>query len=272
MARPRKHTFDRDGDGLTDREELIAGTNSDSSDTDLDGVDDATETGAGTALQSKAPREPDTEKGRHAREQYLNFARTILNDLAVSYADLYQRYANNQSAARSLDQSVALDALKTGIDPKLVIQLLAQSPLTQSRTQNLSPEQKKAAIPGLLQYAQAIIDESQRQRYVEYANAITGQARSYPDLYREHISNDLTAIQLDQKVAAAALRSGESSEAVSALLQQSPYSRFQLDVKQVKPATIEQYAKGTVAQVQDIQSLRPAPPQRQQQRPKQFER
>jgi hypothetical protein len=42
---------------------------------------------------------------------------------------------------------------------------------------------------------------------------------------------------------------------VSQLLQQGPYARFQLDVKHVPLQTIEQYASGTVAQVQAIQSL-----------------
>jgi hypothetical protein len=93
---------------------------------------------------------------------------------------------------------------------------------------------------------------------VEYASVVTGRSWSYPDLYREHISSDLAAIQLDQKVAAAGLKAGESAEAIAALLQHSPYAQFQRDVKQVQVGTIEQYAKGTVAQVQEIQALRPS--------------
>ncbi|MGJ3248295.1 MAG: hypothetical protein ACFE0I_19715 [Elainellaceae cyanobacterium] len=69
------------------------------------------------------------------------------------------------------------------------------------------------------------------------------------------IGSDLTAIQLDQKVTAAALQAGESPDAIAALLQQGPYARFQQDVKQVSADTIEQYARGTIAQVQEIQSL-----------------
>jgi hypothetical protein len=179
----------------------------------------------------------------------------------LSYLSLYQRYASDRSdiqqLARSLDQSVARVALQAGNSPRVVTQLLAQGPFTQFQTRNLSPEAKKAALPGLLQYAQATVDGVQQQRFVEYANAITGKVWNYPDLYREHIGSDLTAIQLDQKVAAAALKVGESGEAIASLLHHSPYSRFQRDVKQVKPEVVEQYVRGTVAQVQEIQSLRP---------------
>jgi hypothetical protein len=37
-------------------------------------------------------------------------------------------------------------------------------------------------------------------------------------------------------------------------------------VKQVSPEVIEQYARGTVAQVQEIQSLRPVSPEQSRQR------
>ncbi len=278
MTNTKKQNRDRDQDGLTDQEELLAGTDPLNSDTDQDGVDDATELSAGgtESFDPSKPREPETEKGRLAREQYLAFVRGVLKDATLNYSNLYGRYASNrtdvQQAARSLDQSVALAALQTGATSKEVIQLLAQGPLTQYQTQNLSPAAKKAAIPGMLQYAQSIVDELQRQRFVEYANSVTGRVWSYADLYREHIGSDLTAIQLDQRIAAAALRSGESAEAVTSLLLQSPYSRFQIDVKQIKPATIEQYARGTVAQVQEIQSLRPSQPEKTQQRSKRLER
>jgi Bacterial TSP3 repeat len=188
MARPRKRTIDRDGDGLSDREELIAGTNPDSPDTDADGLDDAAELSTGSALTPKSPREPETEKGRWARSQYLGFAQTILNDSKLNYETLYQRYAANSQEARSLDQSVAEIALQSRTEPKILIQLLAQGPFTQQQTQNLSPEQKKAAIPGMLQYSQSIVNELQQQRYVEYANAITGKNWNYADLYREQFS------------------------------------------------------------------------------------
>jgi len=213
------------------------------------------------------PREPETEKARSLREQYLSFARVVLGERMLSYPSLYQRYASDiQQAARSLDQAVARVALQAGNSPREVTQLLAQGPLTQFQTRNLSSEEKKAALPGLLQYAQATVDAVQQQRFVEYANAVTGKPWNYPDLYREHIGSDLVAIQLDQKVAAAALKAGEKREAISALLQQGPYCRFQRDMKQVKSEVIEQYAKGTVAQVQEIQSLRPIQPEKSQQR------
>ncbi|MBD1845694.1 hypothetical protein H6F89_20240 [Cyanobacteria bacterium FACHB-63] len=222
------------------------------------------------------PRDPETDKARLMREQYLSFAKSVLSDATLSYSALYERYASDradiQQSARSLDQSVATAALKAGLDAKTTIQLLAQGPKTQYQTQSLDADAKKAALPGILKYSQSTVEAIQRQRYTEYAIAVTGRQWTYPDLYREHISNDLIAIQLDQRVAAAALRAGESPEAVTSLLQQGPYSQFQVGLKQVNPAVIEQYGRGTVAQVQEIQSLRPPTPERTRQRPKDLER
>ncbi len=207
------------------------------------------------------PREPETAKARSMREQYLAFAKVVLADQTLSYPSLYQRYASDQAevqqAARSLDHAVAKLALSAGQAPRGVTQLLAQGPFTQFQTRDRSPEARQAALPGLLQSVQATVETVQRQRFVEYANAVTGKVWNYPDLYREHIGSDLAAIQLDQKVAAAALQGGEGAAAIASLLQQSPYARFQREVKQVQPEVIEQYARGTVAQVQEIQSLRP---------------
>ncbi|MGF1500070.1 MAG: hypothetical protein ACFB8W_25055, partial [Elainellaceae cyanobacterium] len=108
-----------------------------------------------------------------------------------------------------------------------------------------------------MQYAQSTIETIQRQRYAEYAGVVTGKSWSYPDLYREHISTDLMAIQLDQKVAAAALQADEVPESVIGLLQEGPYAYFQRDMYQVSDETLERYATGTIAQIQEIQSLKP---------------
>jgi hypothetical protein len=121
---------------------------------------------------------------------------------------------------------VAVLALKSGVPPRQVIQLLAQGVSTQQQTRTLLPTEKQTALPGLLQYAQAIVETAQRQRFLEYASAVTGRNWSYSDLYREHIGSDLAAIQLDQKVSAAGLKVGESAEAIAALLQHSPYSQI----------------------------------------------
>jgi hypothetical protein len=214
------------------------------------------------------PREPETEKGRLTRSQYLTFAQTALNDSELDYLSLYRNSAIAPHSAQALDQSVAALALKSGIPPRQVIQLLAQGVFTQQQTRSLPLEEKQAALPKLLQYAQAIVESAQRQRFVEYANTVTGKSWSYPDLYRDCLSSDLAAIQLDQKVAAAGLRAGESVEAIAALLQHSPYAQFQRDVKGVQPGAIEQYAKGTVAQVQEIQALRPSEQKEQARRPR----
>ncbi|MBE9141433.1 hypothetical protein IQ254_30290 [Nodosilinea sp. LEGE 07088] len=211
--------------------------------------------------EPQLPKEPETEKGRLMRQQYLALAKASLKD-AKDYESLYTRYSDNSIAAQELDQEVARAALQTGKAPRQVIQLLAQGPFTQQQILGLSEEEKKAALPKLLQYAQTTVDGLQQQRYLEYACSATGKIQSYPDLYRDYVSSDLSAIQLDQKVTAAALGAGESGESVAALLHQGPYARFQQDVQGVGPQTIEQYARGTVAQVQAIQALQTGQTQR----------
>ncbi len=207
------------------------------------------------------PKEPETEKGRLMRQQYLALAKASLKE-AKDYESLYTRYSDHPASAQGLDQEVARAALQTGKSPRQVIQLLAQGPFTQQQILGLSDEEKKEALPKLLQYAQTTVDSLQQQRYLEYACSATGKIQSYPDLYRDHVSSDLSAIQLDQKVTAAALGTGESADGVAALLHQGPYVRFQQDVQGVAPQTIEQYASGTVAQVQAIQALQMGQPQR----------
>jgi hypothetical protein len=66
---------------------------------------------------------------------------------------------------------------------------LAQGPFTQQQTVDLEAEEKKAAIPGLLQYAQTVVSSVQQQRYLEYACAVTGTIQSYPDLYQEYVGS-----------------------------------------------------------------------------------
>ncbi len=207
------------------------------------------------------PKEPETEKGRLMRQQYLALAKASLKD-AKDYESLYTRYSDNLVPAQVLDQEVARAALQTGKSPRQVIQLLAQGPFTQQQILGLSDEEKKAALPKLLQYAQTTVDSLQQQRYLEYACSVTGKIQSYPDLYRDYVSSDLSAIQLDQKVTAAALGAGESGDGVAALLLQGPYSRFQQDVQGMSLQTAEQYARGTVAQVRAIQALQMGQSQR----------
>jgi Mg/Co/Ni transporter MgtE len=204
--------------------------------------------------EPQLPKEPETEKGRLMRQQYLALAKASLKE-AKDYESLYTRYSDHPTSAQGLDQEVARAALQTGKSPRQVIQLLAQGPFTQQQILGLSEEEKKAALPKLLQYAQRTVDSLQQQRYLEYACSVTGKIQSYPDIYRDYVSSDLTAIQLDQKVTAAALGTGELRESVATLLHQGPYARFQQDVQGMAPQAIEQYARETVAQVQAIQSL-----------------
>jgi len=221
--------------------------------------------------EPQLPKEPESEKGRLMRQQYLALAKASLKD-AKDYESLYTRYSDNSVAAQGLDQEVARAALQTGKSPRQVIQLLAQGPFTQKQIVGLSDEEKQAALPKLLQYAQKTVDSLQQQRYLEYACSVTGKTQSYSDLYRDNVSSDLSAIQLDQKVTAAALGVGESGDGVAALLLQGPYSRFQQDVQGTSLQTVEQYARGTVAQVQAIQALQMGQSQRMPPRTRNLER
>ncbi|NEQ54742.1 MAG: hypothetical protein F6K11_32235 [Leptolyngbya sp. SIO3F4] len=205
--------------------------------------------------QPLLPREPNTEKAQQSREQYLGLARVALKKEFANYHALFQTYAGNDDShnVQQLDQTVARVALQAGHSPRQVIQFIAQGPFVQFETRLHSPEENKAALPNLLHYAKTQVEAAQQLRYTEYANEATGIIQGYGELYREYISSDLVAIQLDQKVVAAALRAGESAEAVVHLLYQGPYARFQQGVKGMDADALEQYAKGTVAQVQAIQ-------------------
>lgn len=208
---------------------------------------------------SVVPREPETEKGKRARSQYLAFAKSVLKAEFPDYLALFREYAKNdpdaQQSAQALDRSVAIAILQAGNPPRQVISILAQGPFTQYQTRDLTPDEKRAALPKLLHYAKTVVEDAQRQRFVDYANRVTSKIQTYPDLYRTHLDSDLSAIQLDQKVTAAALIDGDTPESVAALLLQGPYAQFQREVRQMSGEAIEQYAKGTVSQVQAIQSI-----------------
>lgn len=82
-----------------------------------------------SAAPQQAVREPETEKGQLAREQYLRFARVNLSDpggngeaaRSLSYPTLYQKYAGEapevQQAAQALDASVATAAPASSSNP-----------------------------------------------------------------------------------------------------------------------------------------------------------
>ena len=118
------------------------------------------------------------------RQQSLALAKASLK-YAKDYESLYTRYGDNSIAAQGLDQEVARAALQTGKLPRQVIQLLAQGPFTQQQILGLFKDEKKEALPKLLQYAQTTVDSLQQQRYLEYACSVTRKFQSYADLYRD---------------------------------------------------------------------------------------
>ena len=77
------------------------------------------------------PKEPQTEVGRQARQQYLQFAQRIIDEPSMDYATLYRRFAPNDWAAIQLNDAVAEVALSEELAPQGVIGLLCQGPFTQ---------------------------------------------------------------------------------------------------------------------------------------------
>ncbi len=77
------------------------------------------------------PKEPQTEGGRQARQQYLQFAQRIIDEPTLDYTTLYKRFAPNDWAAIQLNDAVAEVALREGMAPQGVIGLLYQGPFTQ---------------------------------------------------------------------------------------------------------------------------------------------
>ncbi|MEL6332525.1 MAG: hypothetical protein AAFN42_12670 [Cyanobacteria bacterium J06554_1] len=82
------------------------------------------------------PPEPDTEKGRRAREQYLALAKASLRVNFEDYQTLFQAYASEepeeQQTAQQLDRTVAQVALQAGQCPRQVVQFVARDPMCSS--------------------------------------------------------------------------------------------------------------------------------------------
>ncbi|MCU0567477.1 MAG: hypothetical protein MUF49_12880 [Oculatellaceae cyanobacterium Prado106] len=85
------------------------------------------------------PKEPETETGKQARQQYLEHAQRITGEAGLDYATLYQRFAQNDWAAIKLDDAIALSALRAGYSPKEVVGILHQSPYLQYQVHANSP-------------------------------------------------------------------------------------------------------------------------------------
>ena len=77
------------------------------------------------------PKEPQTEGGCQARQQYLQFAQRIIDEPTMDYATLYKRFAPNDWAAIRLNDAVAEVALREGMAPQGVTGLLYQGPFAQ---------------------------------------------------------------------------------------------------------------------------------------------
>ena len=98
------------------------------------------------------PKEPASERGVLARQQYLELARRVIGDPQLEYGVLYQRFAENDWAAIKLDEAVALKGLTSGHSPKVVSGILHQSPYLQHQV-----HQNKVPLAPMSQYVRSTV-------------------------------------------------------------------------------------------------------------------
>ncbi|MEM9804135.1 MAG: hypothetical protein AAF959_02560 [Cyanobacteria bacterium P01_D01_bin.56] len=114
------------------------------------------------------PKEPASERGVVARQQYLELARRVIGDPHLEYDVLYKRFAENDWAAIKLDESVALKGLTSGHSPKVVSGILHQSPYLQYHV-----HQNKVPLPPMSQYVRSTVMKVLQQ--VEKAKSLGKQ-------------------------------------------------------------------------------------------------
>ena len=114
------------------------------------------------------PKEPASERGVVARQQYLELARRVIGDPHLEYDVLYKRFAENDWAAIKLDEAVALKGLTSGHSPKVVSGILHQSPYLQYHV-----HQNKVPLPPMSQYVRSTVMKVLQQ--VEKAKSLGTQ-------------------------------------------------------------------------------------------------
>ncbi|MEO1404232.1 MAG: hypothetical protein AAFV72_23685 [Cyanobacteria bacterium J06635_1] len=125
---------------------------------------------------SLKPKEPETEAGKKARQDYLKVVRQVIGEPDLDYTTLYERFVQNDWAAIKLDDAVAVAALKAGQSAKAVFTLLLQSPYVQHQ---VHIKQVVGAVMGRYVEStvrQALIQLQGRKVVVTSAQAKTQQA------------------------------------------------------------------------------------------------
>jgi hypothetical protein len=98
------------------------------------------------------PKEPANELGRRSRQLYVEQAKQVIGDRELDYLTLYERFALNDWAAVKLDETVALSALKSGVLPKDIVNMLHQGPYIQHQVHI-----NQVPVLAMSQYARGLV-------------------------------------------------------------------------------------------------------------------
>lgn len=124
--------FDLDGDGLTTREELLMGLNSNAPDTDGDRVDDGDEVACGSNPARRDRLNNDTER-QQLQQRYLDYACNLFgwNRSGLTYQSMVDDVAGSAWIGKALDTAVLESAISQGENPAEAAYMLTQSPYLQ---------------------------------------------------------------------------------------------------------------------------------------------
>jgi len=148
--------------------------------------------------QNPYPKEPETEIGQQARQDYLKYARGVIGSSAASsstmdYETLYQQFAVNDWAAIKLDDAVCLAALKAGRKPQEVFGFLHQGPYVQCQFY-----EKQVARLTLSRYCEATVRQALQQLKSEPKSS--QQNRQRPEEGLSQQSGQQSDQQSDQRI------------------------------------------------------------------------
>jgi hypothetical protein len=116
------------------------------------------------------PKEPANELGQRSRQQYLQQARQVIGEVNLEYSTLYHRFAENDWAAIQLDAAVAIAALRSGLAPKEIVNLLHQGPYVQHQV-----HVQQVPVLAMSQYARGIVLQALAQLQAVQKRQVEGE-------------------------------------------------------------------------------------------------
>lgn len=120
---------------------------------------------------SLEPKTPSNESGKVARQQYLDLAKRVTGEASLDYDTLYQRFAENDWAAVTLDDAVASLSLRVGNSPKQTVGILHQSPYLQHQV-----HQRNVPLAPMSQYVRStVLKTVQQQKQAQSQQRSTSQ-------------------------------------------------------------------------------------------------